>query len=56
VVPVDHSQRLVAAIRRAGGRAELHVYEGAGHGFRAADDQRDELRRVGTFLDQFIPD
>lgn len=33
LVPIDQSLDLAAEIRRLGGRAELHAYEGSAHGF-----------------------
>jgi dipeptidyl aminopeptidase/acylaminoacyl peptidase len=52
VVGVGQSERLVRAITEAGGRAELHVYEGEGHGFRAPEHQLDEYRRITEFIDR----
>ena len=37
-------QRLIAAVRAAGGTVERHVYEGEGHGWCAARDGRRRLR------------
>ena len=50
VVPVEQSRAFVESCRRAGGRVELVVYEGEGHGFRKPDNQLDEYRRTQVFL------
>jgi dipeptidyl aminopeptidase/acylaminoacyl peptidase len=55
VVPVEQSRVLAERINAAGGRVELHVYEGEGHGFRQAANQLDEYRRIGDFLDRHLP-
>ena len=54
-VPVGQSIALVERIRAAGGDAELHVYEGEGHGFRQPANQADELVRVTAFVDRVVP-
>lgn len=50
VVPVDQSQQLAEAVNAAGGRVELHVYAGEGHGFRQPATQADEYRRMADFF------
>ena len=42
-------------IEASGGAAELVVYEGEGHGFRAPDNQRDEYERTERFLAAVSP-
>lgn len=54
VVPVEQSQALAAAIEKAGGAVELHVYPGEGHGFRDPLNKLDEYRRMGEFLDRHV--
>ena len=55
VVPVEHSRVFAERVRAAGGRVELHVYPGEGHGFRDRDHQLDEYRRIEAFLDAHLP-
>ena len=55
VVPVQQSRVLAERVNAAGGRVELHVYEGEGHGFRLAANQLDEYRRIGDFLARHLP-
>jgi dipeptidyl aminopeptidase/acylaminoacyl peptidase len=50
VVPQAQSDALVGAVRAGGGDVEYHVYEGAGHGWRAPDLVEDELERTWAFL------
>ena len=50
VVPVDQSRAFVERCLAAGGRVELVVYEGEGHGFRKPENQLDEYRRMQGFL------
>ncbi len=54
VVGVTQSEELVAAIRAAGGTAELHVYEGEGHGYRQPANQLDEYWRMEAFLARHV--
>lgn len=54
VVPVDQSRVLAERVRAAGGRVELHVYSGEGHGFRVRANQLDEYRRVEEFLSRHV--
>lgn len=56
VVPVEQSRDLATRIVEAGGLVELHVYEGEGHGFRQPRNQLDEYRRIGAFLQEYVPD
>lgn len=46
LVPLEHSRRLEAALRRAGGDVTLHVVPGAGHSLGGTEMNR----RVGAFL------
>ena len=50
VVPVDQSRRFADAVNAAGGRVELHVYAGEGHGLRQPANQLDEYRLMGDFF------
>jgi dipeptidyl aminopeptidase/acylaminoacyl peptidase len=54
VVPADQSADLAAAIRRAGGSVELHLFEGEGHGFRRTSSKRAEYRLVEEFLERVV--
>ncbi len=55
VVPLEQSQVLAERVNVAGGRAELHVYAGEGHGFRQPPNQLDEYARIGEFLARHVP-
>lgn len=54
VVPPAQSERLVDAIRRAGGDAELVVLEGEGHGWSSAASVERELAVVDAFLGRVV--
>jgi dipeptidyl aminopeptidase/acylaminoacyl peptidase len=54
VVPVAHSAELVERINAHGGSAQLTVYEGERHGFRATVNQVDELHRTERFLQEVL--
>jgi dipeptidyl aminopeptidase/acylaminoacyl peptidase len=54
VVPQHQSDSLVAALGRAGGTVEYHVYEGEGHGWSRAAVVEDELERTWAFLRRFV--
>jgi len=49
IVPLIHSQILVAALQKAGVPVELHVVEGGGHGFEGRKLQK-ALEAAGSFL------
>ena len=55
VVPLAQSLLFAEQVRAAGGDAELHVYEGEGHGFRQRTNQLDEYRRIAGFLARHVP-
>lgn len=55
VVPVQQSRVFAQRVATSGGRVELHVYEGEGHGFRQRVNQLDEYRRVEGFLARHVP-
>lgn len=55
VVPVGQSEALVEAITSTGGSVDFVVYEGEGHGFRDADNVRDEYDRTEQFLNSLAP-
>ncbi|MEO6122981.1 MAG: prolyl oligopeptidase family serine peptidase [Ilumatobacteraceae bacterium] len=55
VVPIEQSRNLATRIVEAGGLVELCVYEGEGHGFRQPLNQLDEYRRIGAFLQEYVP-
>ncbi|MDO8389363.1 MAG: prolyl oligopeptidase family serine peptidase [Actinomycetota bacterium] len=54
VVPVEQSRVLAERVNALGGRVELHVYAGEGHGFRQPANQLDEYRRIGDFLARHV--
>lgn len=55
VVPVEQSRIFAQRVQTSGGPAELHVYEGEGHGFRQLANQLDEYERVEAFLARCVP-
>lgn len=55
-VPVAQSSDMAAAIEKAGGTVEIHLYEGEGHGWRKPETQIDELERVHAFLCRYVLD
>jgi dipeptidyl aminopeptidase/acylaminoacyl peptidase len=50
VVPVSQSQ----AFARKCSAAELHIYDGEGHGWRKTETTLDEMERVCAFLDRHV--
>lgn len=54
VVPADQTSRMYEDLRRRGVPAELHVYDGEGHGFRSAVVIEDVLRRELAFLQRTL--
>ena len=50
VVPVSQAQAFAAACPAA----ELHIYEGEGHGWRRSETTLDEMARVRAFLDRHV--
>jgi dipeptidyl aminopeptidase/acylaminoacyl peptidase len=49
-VPIEHGNRMRAALTAAGHPPEWVVYEGEGHGWRTVEHQLDFYRRVDRFL------
>ncbi len=49
-VPLNQSEALADAIRRAGGSVDLVVYEGEGHGFQKEASRRDVIEKTEEFL------
>lgn len=49
VVPIDHSQRILAEFKKAGVPCELLVLPGAGHSFKGDDAARASAARVAWF-------
>jgi dipeptidyl aminopeptidase/acylaminoacyl peptidase len=56
VVPPGQAQRLVDAVREAGGDVEAHVYAGEGHGWSRPDTIIDVYGRVDAFLRRTLLD
>lgn len=54
VVPLSQSERVVRAVRAAGGVADLHVYEDEGHGWSRPETTEDELARIEEFLRRWV--
>ncbi len=52
-VPVQQAYNLEQILLGAGIEYEMHIYEGAGHGFRGADYD-DALKRMVEFLDLHV--
>ncbi len=52
-VPVREAYQLEQILQAAGRHYEMHIYAGAGHGFRG-DDREDALRRTVEFLDRHV--
>jgi dipeptidyl aminopeptidase/acylaminoacyl peptidase len=50
VVPLDQSRQFVARCPAA----QLHIYDGEGHGWRKAETTLDEMERVCAFLDRHV--
>jgi acetyl esterase/lipase len=53
LVPLDHSQRLEAALKAAGVEAELVIMD-SGHSFSNAKQIQDFMKRTGKFLDTHL--
>ena len=43
IVPVEQARSMFEAVQNGGGKAELHVLEGEGHGWRQATSVRKAL-------------
>ncbi|MCL2481909.1 MAG: prolyl oligopeptidase family serine peptidase [Propionibacteriaceae bacterium] len=59
VVPPDQATMMYEAVRARGLDAELHLYDGEGHGFRSAPTIEDAYTRILAFLGRvwgFSPD
>lgn len=54
VVPLAHAVAFVGAVRAAGGRADLHVYAGEGHGWKRPETAIDALARSESFLTETV--
>jgi len=53
-VNVAHSDRMVAALRKAGDQAELVRFRGLDHQIDDSDARTQMLTKIGTFLDNLI--
>lgn len=51
-VPLEHGQRMRAALVEAGNPPLWHVYPGEGHGFFKAENRVDFMRRMEAFLSE----
>jgi dipeptidyl aminopeptidase/acylaminoacyl peptidase len=56
VVPLAQAERLIGAIRAAGGKIETRVYEGEGHGWSQPDTIADVYERTESFLRRTVLD
>jgi dipeptidyl aminopeptidase/acylaminoacyl peptidase len=54
VVPADHSRTLAARIAAAGGRVDLHLFPGEGHGLRQIPHRLEEYRLIRKFIEQIL--
>ncbi|MDP1900934.1 MAG: prolyl oligopeptidase family serine peptidase [Rubrivivax sp.] len=55
-VPLEHGEKMRAALRAAGHEPEWVVYEGEGHGWQLEDTRFDFARRMERFLAQHLRD
>ncbi|MDX1385152.1 MAG: alpha/beta hydrolase [Thermoanaerobaculia bacterium] len=55
LVPLSHSERILAAFQKAGVATELIVLEGAGHGFQGDDAAKATAALVTWFRDHLVP-
>ncbi|RPD65632.1 alpha/beta-hydrolase [Lentinus tigrinus ALCF2SS1-7] len=54
VVPVDQAVTMLDAIKKHGGRVELRIFEGEGHGWRQAETIKEALEReINWYRDVF---
>lgn len=51
-VPIDHSEKLDEALRKAGGSSRLVIYDGADHSLQRDTFRIDMLDELGGFLDR----
>jgi dipeptidyl aminopeptidase/acylaminoacyl peptidase len=56
VVPPEQAQRLVDAVRHAGGTVDAHVYPGEGHGWSRPETVIDVYERADAFLRRTVLD
>jgi dipeptidyl aminopeptidase/acylaminoacyl peptidase len=56
VVPPEQAQRLVDAVRHAGGNVDAHVYPGEGHGWSRPETVIDVYERADAFLRRTVLD
>lgn len=56
VVPPEQAQRLVDAVRHAGGTVDAHVYPGEGHGWSRPETVIDVYERADVFLRRTVLD
>lgn len=54
VVPLEQSRRLAEAVRSHGGRVDMIVFEGEGHGFRSLENKIEEFERTENFLEEHL--
>ena len=54
VVPPDHSEQIVAALRANKVPHIYKLYPGEGHGFRKAETLRDYYQQVERFLQKYV--
>jgi carboxymethylenebutenolidase len=52
-VPVQQAYALEEHLKQADVPYEIHIYKGAGHGFRG-DDHVDAVKRTAEFLDKYV--
>ena len=56
VVPPDQARRFAEAVRAAGGRCQLHLFDGEGHGFRRSTTIEAALEAESAFYDALFTD
>ena len=53
--PAEEAQQEAEAVKKAGGKVQLKVYENEGHGFSHREDRIDAWRRISDFLKFHVP-
>ena len=51
VVPPNQAEGIVETIRKQGGRVDYVVFQGEGHGWRKAENQRTALEKESAFYE-----
>lgn len=54
VVPADHSRNLATKIAASGGKVDLHLFSGEGHGLKQIPHRLEEYRLIAEFIDRIL--